>query len=61
MVAFVHMSFIPVCVVPFTTRMFVPSRFDSEQNAVAPDSSPHAHLEFEAINFSNQRVGRLSM
>ena len=29
-VASVCMSFIPVCVVPFTTRMFVPSQLDSE-------------------------------
>jgi len=40
MLAFVRMSFIPVCVVPFTTRMFVSSRFNSEQNVVALDSSP---------------------
>ena len=31
---FVCMSFIPVCVVPFTTRMFTPSQLNSEQNAV---------------------------
>jgi len=46
MVAFVRMPFIPVCVVPFTTRMFIPSQLDSEQNAVAPDSSPHLEAIF---------------
>ena len=45
-VAFVRMSFIPMCVVPFITRMFVPSWFNSEQNVVAPDSSPQLEAIF---------------
>ncbi len=45
MVAFVCMSFFPVCIVPFTTSMFG-SWFDFEQNTVAPDSSLHLEAIF---------------
>jgi len=40
-VAFARISFKVVCAVPFTTRMFVPLQFDSEEAGVLQHCTKH--------------------